>query len=206
MAELMHRVGPFRLETEAALTPFESLVRAIVYQQLSGRSAAAIHARVCALFRGRITASALLATSDTALRAAGLSAAKLLAVKDLADKQRQGVVPTLAEMQSLGDEEIIRRVTTVRGIGRWTVEILLIHRLGRADVLPVDDFGIRQGYRLAYGLHEAPKPRELAAIGQALWAPYRSVAAWYLWRATDSVDWAAARAGETPVPGNDRPT
>jgi 3-methyladenine DNA glycosylase/8-oxoguanine DNA glycosylase len=118
------------------------------------------------------------------LRAAGLSQGKLLALRDLARRARAGEVPTLAQASALSDEELIARLTHVRGIGQWTVEMILIFRLGRPDVLPVDDYGVRKGFALAYRRAELPKPQELAKIGRK-WAPYRTVASWYFWRATD---------------------
>jgi DNA-3-methyladenine glycosylase II len=128
--------------------------------------------------------SAVVATEEAALRAAGFSFSKIRALHDLADKCVCGIVPTVAEMHALDNEAIIERVTQVRGIGRWTVEMLLMFQLARPDVLPVDDFGVCNGFRLAYGLKGMPRPRALAEFGER-WAPYRSVAAWYLWRAVD---------------------
>ncbi|MBN1204438.1 MAG: DNA-3-methyladenine glycosylase 2 family protein [Myxococcaceae bacterium] len=186
LGALMRRVGPFRLQLQPLHSPFEALARSIVYQQLHGRAAATIFGRLCERVGTgpRFTPEALLATPDEALRAAGLSAAKAAAVKDLAQKTREGVVPSLAEVRRLRDAELIERFTVVRGIGQWTVEMLLIFRLGRPDVLPVDDFAIRKGFMLMQGLKESPRPREVLAYGER-WRPWRTVASWYLWRSLE---------------------
>jgi DNA-3-methyladenine glycosylase II len=180
---------PFELQIRAMHNPFESLARNIIYQQLHGNAAAAIHRRVLDIFgkRRKLTPQDILDAPEEALRGAGLSAAKTLALKDLAAKTITGTVPTLARLRRMEDEEIIERLTTVRGIGRWTVEMLLIFRLGRPDVLPVGDFAVRKGFRVVYGLKEPPKPKELLNHGE-LWRPFRSVASWYLWRASESKD------------------
>jgi DNA-3-methyladenine glycosylase II len=185
LARLMERAGPFTLEIRKLHDPFEALARNIVFQQLHGKAAAAIHARVVALFGGgKLRPGDLLAASEEDLRGAGLSAAKLAALRDLAAKTLDGTVPTLARMRRMTDEEIVERLTRVRGIGRWTVEMLLMFRLGRPDVLPVGDFAVRKGFALAYGLDESPKPKELTAFGER-WRPFRSVASWYMWRAVE---------------------
>ena len=188
MAALIKRVGAFRIETEFDLSPFEALTRAIVYQQLSGNSAAAIHGRLTALFDGQICAESLLKKRKATLRKVGLSDAKTLAVRDLAQKHIEGVVPDLKVLEQLENEDIIERLTRVRGVGRWTVEMMLIFRLGRADVLPLNDLGIRRGYHYAYDTEDLPALKELAEVG-VRWAPYRSVASWYLWRASDQPGW-----------------
>ncbi len=188
MAALMKKAGPFDIATEFDLTPFEALVRAIVYQQLAGSAAAAIHGRLNALFDGEITAEALLKRRKSTLRKVGLSEAKALAVHDLANKRIDGIVPDLKTLQQLSNEEIIERLTAVRGVGRWTVEMMLIFRLGRADVLPLNDLGIRKGYQFAYGQDALPTPKALAKVGEQ-WSPYRTVASWYLWRACHSPEW-----------------
>jgi len=177
------------METEFELSPLEALLRAIVYQQLTGKAAAAIHGRVLALFRGKVTALKLQRLSVNSLREAGLSRAKVLAAHDLAARCMDGTVPSLEELLTQSDEAIIDRLTEVRGVGRWTVEMMLIFRLGRADVLPVNDLGVRKGYHLAYSTPDLPTLSELKQAGEC-WAPYRSVASWYLWRATDQVDWS----------------
>ncbi|HYP53136.1 MAG TPA: hypothetical protein VEQ42_06325, partial [Pyrinomonadaceae bacterium] len=156
----------------------------IVYQQLHGTAAAAIHGRVLALFGGRLRPEDVLGARDEVLRGAGLSGAKLAALRDLAAKTADGTVPTLARLRRMPDEEIIGRLTQVRGLGRWTAEMLLIFSLGRPDVLPVGDFAVRKGFALAWGLKESPKPKELTEYGER-WRPYRSVASWYLWRAVE---------------------
>jgi O-6-methylguanine DNA methyltransferase len=186
------KIGPLRLKLEETEGLFAALAESIVYQQLSGRAAATIFGRVRALYPGgRLDPKRLLATDDIALRGAGLSAAKLASLKDLAARTAQGEIPTLTELASMDDETIVERLTTVRGIGRWTVEMLLIFRLGRPDVLPVGDYGIKKGYarifpngRTKYGPDELPTVAALATRGER-WRPFRSVAAWYLWRALD---------------------
>jgi DNA-3-methyladenine glycosylase II len=185
MAALIKRVGPYRLKPTQR-SPFEALLRAISHQQLHGRAAEAILGRFIALFPGVPfpTPEQVIATDDGKLRACGLSGGKVAAIRDLCLRTIDGTVPTRRAAARLPDEELIERLTTVRGIGRWTVEMLLIFTLGRPDVLPVDDFGVRDGYRALMKLEEQPKPKELAAIGEA-WAPWRSYAAWYLWRASD---------------------
>ncbi len=190
MAALIQKAGPYKIATEFNLSPFEALVRAIVYQQLAGSAAAAIHGRLQALFDGEITAEALLKRRQSTLRKVGLSEAKALAVHDLSKKHIEGIVPNLKTLQQLNNEEIIERLTAVKGVGRWTVEMMLIFRLGRADVLPLNDLGIRKGYQFAYGQDAMPAPKALAAVGEQ-WAPYRTVASWYLWRACHSPEWFA---------------
>jgi DNA-3-methyladenine glycosylase II len=186
MARLIAAAGPCKWETRAELHPFETLARAIAHQQLNGIAAERIFGRFRALYA---TGSfpepeAVLATPDEALRAAGFSFAKIRAVRDLAEKVAAGVVPTTEQLHGLESDVIIERITQVRGIGRWTVEMLLMFQLGRPDVLPVDDFGVCNGFRLMYGLKGMPRPRALAEFGER-WAPHRSLAAWYLWRAVD---------------------
>ncbi len=187
MGQLMARVGPFAMELKSTPSIFVALSEAIVYQQLTGKAAATIFARVCALFpdahRGP-TPAQILRVSDERLRGAGLSSAKLLALRDLARRAADGTLPTLSEVHAMDDEAVIERLSQVRGIGRWTVEMLLIFRLGRPDVLPVDDYGVRNGFALAYRRRAMPSPEALAKYG-ARWAPYRTVASWYLWRAVD---------------------
>ena len=182
LARLIEAAGPFRLEVRRMQNPFEALARNIVYQQLHASAASAIHARVLALFGGgRLTPEEVLAAPVESLRGAGLSAAKLAALRDLAAKTIDGTVPTLARLRRMSDEEIVERLTRVRGIGRWTVEMLLIFRLGRPDVLPVDDYAVRKGFALVYGEQEMPKPKELTRYGER-WRPFRTAASWYLWR------------------------
>lgn len=186
MAALIARVGPFGLERSAATSTYESLARAVVYQQLTGKAAATIYARVAALGGGDACPepAALLALPDAALRGAGLSGSKVAALRDLGAKTLAGEVPTLAQVASMGEEDIIAALTAVRGIGRWSAEMLLMFALGRPDVLPVGDYGVRNGVRLAYGLRALPSPEAVAKRG-ARWRPWRTVASWYLWRAVD---------------------
>lgn len=185
LGRLIEHVGPFALPIRQMHNPFEALARNIIFQQLHGNAAEAIHKRVLALFgKKKLSPQDILDASEERLRSAGLSGAKLLALKDLAAKTLDGTVPTLAKLRRMDDEEIIEHLIQVRGIGRWTVEMLLIFRLGRPDVWPVGDFAIRKGYSLLHGSDEMPKPKELIQSGE-LWRPYRSVASWYLWRANE---------------------
>jgi DNA-3-methyladenine glycosylase II len=167
-------------------SPFQALLRAIVYQQLSGKAAATILGRVHDLFPSRqgIRPQAMLKVSDERLRQAGMSRAKVLAVKDLAAKTLEGTVPTLARLKKMDDDEIVSRLISVRGVGRWTVEMLLIFRLGRPDVLPAADLGVRRGFMLTYKKRHMPLPADILRHGER-WRPYRSVASWYLWRSVD---------------------
>lgn len=185
-AALISRVGRPRLDIQRRRSPYEALIRAIAHQQLHGRAAEAILARFSALFAGDIfpEPAAVMATADTALRGCGFSGAKILAVRDICAKTLDGTVPTRHQSLKLSDEALIERLTSIRGVGRWTVEMLLIFTLGRPDVLPVDDFGVREGYRVLYGLDAQPKPKLLSEIGLA-WAPHRSLATWYLYRAAE---------------------
>ncbi len=185
LAQVIRRAGPFTHRPEPMQSPFHALLRAIVYQQLSGKAASTILGRVENLFPRRTPRPAtLIATPDDALRAAGLSGSKVKAVKDLAAKTLDGTVPTLARLRKMDDEEIVSRLVQVRGVGPWTVEMLLIFKLGRPDVLPVSDFGVRKGFMVTYGGAEMPTPRELLEYGE-VWRPFRSVASWYLWRSLD---------------------
>jgi 3-methyladenine DNA glycosylase/8-oxoguanine DNA glycosylase len=187
LAAVIRRAGRCGLEPRLRHPPFEELLEAIVYQQLSGKAAATIYGRVRALYprRRALDPAALLDTPDDALRCAGLSRAKLAAARDLAAKTIEGVVPTAAALRRMPDDEIVARLTAVRGVGRWTVEMLLIFRLGRPDVLPIHDLGIQKGFQLTYGTRQRPKPDRIERHGER-WRPFRSVASWYLWRATDS--------------------
>lgn len=186
MKTLVTRIGPCTMEIESGRTPFQALVNAVAHQQLHGKAAATILGRFRLLFpSGRFPSpKALASVSDDQLRGVGFSRAKTAALRDLAEKSLSGVVPSTKVIRELSDEEIIARLTQVRGIGKWTVEMLLIFTLGRPDVWPVDDYGVRTGWKLAYGLPEMPGPKELQALGEPF-RPHRSVAAWYLWRATD---------------------
>lgn len=190
MAALAERFGRPRLRSRRQPDAFAALARAIVYQQLAGPAASAIHARFAALFDGNLTSGAVLALPEDRLRSAGLSAAKAASIRDLASKVDDGTVP-VEGFGRLSDEEIIDRFSAVRGIGRWTAQMFLIFQLGRLDVWPVDDYGVRKGYARAYRMPELPTPRALAALGEPL-RPYRTVAAWYCWRANE------VRAAELP--------
>lgn len=180
---LINLVGPCTLEVEASREPYEALISAVAHQQLHARASEAILGRLFALDSqgGYPPPRALLALSDEALRSCGFSTRKVESLRAIADATFAGTVPTRAQALELDNAELIARLVTLRGVGRWTVEMLLIFTLGREDVLPVDDFGVREGYRALKSLPEAPRPRELARIGEA-WQPYRSIAAWYLWR------------------------
>ncbi len=184
-AELIARVGPPRLGIDRTRSPYHALLRAIAHQQLHGRAAEAILGRLETLAGGSLPeAPHLLSLPEPHLRGCGFSGSKIAALRDLAAHTRAGTVPTRRACARLSDDALIERLTQIRGIGRWTVEMLLISALGRPDILPVDDFGVREGYRRLHGHDEHLKPRALAALGAA-WAPYRSFAAWYLWRATE---------------------
>jgi 3-methyladenine DNA glycosylase/8-oxoguanine DNA glycosylase len=186
LARLIQRAGPCQLSAEKLQSPFQALFKAIVYQQLSGKAAATILARVKAQFPGRhgLRPAAVLEAPDESLRQAGMSRAKIAAVKDLAAKTLDGTVPGLARLRAMDDAEILARLVSVRGIGAWTVEMLLMFRLGRPDVLPVSDLGVRRGFMLTYRTAEMPKPNVMLKHAER-WRPYRSAASWYMWRAVD---------------------
>jgi len=186
LGALIALVGPCKIELKSTHSSFAALAEAIVYQQLNGKAAATIFGRFKAIYPGARfpKPEQVLATSDEMLRQAGLSGSKSRAIKDLAEKVQSGVVPSVAALRRMSNEEIVERLTTVRGIGRWTVEMLLMFRLGRPDVLPVDDFGVRKGYMVAFRKKAMPTPLELARYGER-WQPHRTVASWYLWRAAE---------------------
>lgn len=186
MCRLIEEIGPFSLRPKIRRPPFESLARAIAYQQLHDRAAESILKRFIALFPGRRfpRPEELLAMNVRSIRKAGFSRPKIMALRDLALKTLDGTVPTSRVINRLNDEMIVERLIEVRGIGRWTVEMLLIFQLGRPDVLPVDDFGIRNGFRIAYGRRSMPTPKQVLQYGER-WKPFRTVASWYLWRAAD---------------------
>ncbi len=194
MRKLIKQIGPFVLQLNARRPPFETLARAVAYQQLNGTAAETILRRFVALFPGKKfpTPAELLGASEDALRGVGFSRAKVAALHDLAAKTQDGVVPLARVIRRLDDDAIVARLTQIRGIGRWTVEMLLIFQLGRPDVLPVDDFSVREGFRVAYGLPSLPKPKELLQHGER-WRPYRTAAAWYLWQVVDR-----AKAAQVP--------
>jgi methylated-DNA-[protein]-cysteine S-methyltransferase len=187
LARVIDAAGPFTLQLQRTPSLFGALAEAIVYQQLTGKAAATIFGRVCALFPGARrgpSAEGLLRISDAKLRGAGLSRAKTASLQDLARHAVGGKIPTVAQAHRMDDAAIIERLTAVRGIGRWTVEMLLIFRLGRPDVLPADDYGIRKGFAAAFRKRELPTRKELEKRG-GRWQPYRTVASWYLWRAAE---------------------
>src|SRR5437660_11530034 len=194
LKRLIEETVPFQLKTEAAQSPYETLLEAVTHQSISGKAAATISGRVTALSAsgGIPTPQEMLKLRKPALRKAGLSGAKILAMKDLAQKTIDGVVPTLEQAQRLSDEELVKRLVSVRGIGAWTVEMFLIFRLGRADVLPIHDLGVKKGWSITYGKKHMPKPKELLAFGER-WRPYRTVASWYMWRACQRAGNAAMR-------------
>jgi DNA-3-methyladenine glycosylase II len=187
--------GECELGADDACSPYESLFRSVVYQQLSGKAAGTILGRVKALYPKNAIPKPkdLLGTPDEKLRSAGLSGAKTAALKDLAAKRLEGLVPTHAGILKLSDAEIVERLCAIRGIGPWTVEMMLMFKLGRPDVLPATDYGVRKGFALTYRYAELPPPKEIMAYGER-WRPYRSVAAWYMWRAIDLARAEEARA------------
>jgi DNA-3-methyladenine glycosylase II len=184
LQSLIAELNPFAIDVVDAQSPYEVLLESIVYQSISGKAAATIFARIAALGEnGRPpTPQAMLKISARKLRKAGLSGAKVLAMKDLAKKAIEGVVPTHDEALKLTDDELVERLISVRGIGAWTVEMFLIFRLGRPDVLPIHDLGVKKGWSVAYRKKHMPKPQELLKFGER-WRPYRTVASWYMWRA-----------------------
>jgi DNA-3-methyladenine glycosylase II len=200
LGALIDRAGPFTLKLDPSPSPFASLVESILYQQLHGKAAATIHGRVRAYFGGDPAPQLLLDTPDDPLRACGVSTNKIRALRDLAARTLDGTVPSHAAIKNMSDAQIVERLTQVRGIGPWTVEMLLIFRLGRPDVLAATDYGVRKGFALTF--QRVPKTRPLAADDLPLpevllkrgkrWAPFRSVASWYLWRACDLAKGTAA--------------
>ena len=186
LARLIREVGPCELQIAAKRSPYEALAESIVYQQLSGKAAASIYAKFCRLFgSSRCPRPERVAEATVEqLRAAGLSRTKAEALRDLARRVLDGTIPTRARAERLSDTEIVERLTEVRGVGRWTVEMFLIFTLGRPDVLPVDDYGVRKGFAQTFGRRILPRPKELSGHGER-WRPFRTVASWYLWRATE---------------------
>lgn len=183
-ALLVQRIGPCQLEIQTTRAPYEALIRAIAYQQLHGRAAEAILNRFLAIYTEHSfpLPEEILATESELLRQCGFSARKLETIKRLAEASLIGHVPTLEKAKLMSTEDLIKELTLLPGIGPWTVEMLLIFTLGRMDILPAHDFGVREGYKKMKDLPQQPTPKELAKIG-ATWSPYRSIAAWYLWRA-----------------------
>jgi DNA-3-methyladenine glycosylase II len=186
LAALISRSIQYNIKPTASLRPFDALAESIVYQQLSGKAAATIFGRVRALYPRRkyLDPKLILATPDKKLRGAGLSRNKTAALKDLAAKAIDRTVPSGRALARMSDEEIITRLITVRGIGRWTAEMLLLFNLGRLDVWPVGDYGVRKGFAKTFGRRKLPEPKQLMKFGEK-WRPYRSIAAWYFWRALD---------------------
>jgi 3-methyladenine DNA glycosylase/8-oxoguanine DNA glycosylase len=184
LKRLIEETVPFQIDIADAQSPYEVLLESIAYQSISGKAAATIFGRVKALgSNGRPPSpEEMLRLRKPVLRKAGLSGAKVLAMKDLAKKTIEGIVPSLEEANRLSDEELVKRLVSVRGIGAWTVEMFLIFRLGRPDVLPIHDLGVKKGWAVTYGKKHMPKPKELLAFGER-WRPYRTVASWYMWRA-----------------------
>jgi DNA-3-methyladenine glycosylase II len=205
LARLISKCIEFRLDIEPAQSPYEALLEAIVYQSISGKAAATIFARIKSLGAGALGANGrcptpqeILRLRKSVLRKAGLSFAKIAAVKDLAQKTIEGIVPTLADAEKMSDEELVKRLDSVRGIGAWTVEMFLIFRLGRPDVLPIHDYGVQKGFALTYAKKQIPKPRELAKFGER-WRPYRTVASWYMWRAVQLAGKDARKIKKAPA-------
>lgn len=193
LGALIDKVGPFTLRLDPLPSPFESLLESILYQQLHGKAAATIHRRVREYFGGDPAPQALIDTPEDILRGCGVSGNKIRAMKDLAAKTLDGTVPSHAAIRKMPDADVVERLTEVRGIGPWTVEMLLIFRMGRPDVLPVTDYGVRKGYALTFmrlpktralAAEDLPKPDAVFKRG-VRWKPFRSVASWYLWRACD---------------------
>lgn len=185
LGRLIQRAGPVGIDPPKRLNPFDALLRSIIYQQLSGKAAAAIHSRVRALFLGQnIKPEQVLAMDDQRLRNAGMSRAKVVAANDLALKTIEGSIPSAPRLREMSDADIVARLTQVRGIGEWTVHMFLMFQLGRPDVLPTKDLGVRKGFMLTYGLDALPTERELAIYCER-WKPYRSVGSWYMWRAVE---------------------
>ena len=185
LGQLIEHAGPITLDLPKRVNPFDALLRSIIYQQLSGKAAAAIHKRVRALFSGgKIKPNQVLAMDDQVLRNAGMSRAKVVAVNDLARKTIDGLIPSGSRLREMSDVDIVENLTQVRGIGEWTVQMLLMFQLGRPDVLPTKDLGVRKGFMLTYGLDELPAEKEMVIYCER-WRPYRSVGSWYMWRALE---------------------
>ncbi|MGH8112528.1 MAG: DNA-3-methyladenine glycosylase family protein [Rhodanobacteraceae bacterium] len=198
----MRRIGPLDHDFQARFDPVDALARSIIHQQLSGKVVRVIEGRVEALMpRGRrITARGIDAIDDAALRGAGLSRNKTAALRDLAAKAHAGIVPTAARLDRMPDQALIEHLVQVRGIGRWTVEMMLMFRLGRPDVLPVDDLGVRKGAQIVHGLEDVPTPRSLREFGER-WGPYRTLASFYLWQVVGTANLPAARRKHATLAG-----
>ncbi|HYA96628.1 MAG TPA: DNA-3-methyladenine glycosylase 2 family protein [Methylomirabilota bacterium] len=200
LARLMGSTEEYRVEGDPAMSPYEALTQAVVYQSISGKAAATIFARVKALGSGRNgpMPQEMLLLPKRALRRAGLSGAKIAAMKDLAQKALDGTVPSRVAAETMSDTELVERLTSVRGVGAWTVEMFLIFRLGRPDVLPIHDLGVQRGHALTYGKKFLPKPKDLLEFGER-WRPYRTVASWYMWRACGLPEHQGRRIGRAPA-------
>lgn len=192
LKRLIAETVPFQMDQDRLQSPYAALLESIAYQSISGKAAATIFGRVKALSAsgGVPTPQEMLKLHKPALRKAGLSGAKILAMKDLARKTLEGIVPTHNQAEKMSDEELVERLVSVRGIGAWTVEMFLIFRLGRPDVLPIHDLGVKKGWSVAYGKKYMPKPKELLAFGER-WRPYRTIATWYMWRAFERAGYKA---------------
>jgi 3-methyladenine DNA glycosylase/8-oxoguanine DNA glycosylase len=200
LAGLISRVGEFQFKLDECDSVYESLLEAITHQSIAGKAAQVIFARIMALgANGRCpTPQELLSVRKSKLRKVGLSHAKIAAVRDLAQKTIEGVVPTIEEAHKMSDQELVDRLISVRGIGAWTVEMFLIFRLGRPDVLPIHDYGVQKGFAITYRKKAIPKPRDLAEFGER-WRPYRTVASWYMWRAVQLAGPAARKITKAKV-------
>jgi DNA-3-methyladenine glycosylase II len=207
LKRLIAETAPFQMDQDPLQSPYEALLEAIAYQSISGKAAATIYGRIKALSAaGRApTPQEMLKFRKPVLRKAGLSGAKILAMKDLAQKTIEGIVPSFEEALKLSDEELVKRLVSVRGIGAWTIEMFLIFRLGRPDVLPIHDLGVKKGWAITYGKKHMPKPKELLAFGER-WRPYRTVASWYMWRACQLAGNAAMRKIRPARPRKRRPS
>ena len=196
MAQLIRQAGPFSVNPERGVGPYEALVQAVAHQQLTGKAAKTILGRFYALYGADCCPepTRLVETPDEALRGCGFSRAKAASLKDIAARTLDGTIPPRRALARMKNETIIERLVEARGVGRWTVEMFLMFTLGRPDVLPVDDYGIRLGYKIAYGKRTLPKPKSLAKFGER-WAPYRTTASWYLWRAVDMHRKSRGQAG-----------
>jgi DNA-3-methyladenine glycosylase II len=199
LAALIAKAKDFHLNIDELESPYEALLEAIAYQSISGKAAATIYGRIKALGTGGRppTPQQILAVDPNTLREAGFSFAKIAAARDLAQKTIDGIVPTLEESHKLTDEELVTRLISVRGIGAWTVEMFLIFRLGRPDVLPIHDLGVQKGFAITYGKRKIPKPKDLLKFGER-WRPYRTVASWYMWRAVDHAPQSARKIKKSP--------
>ena len=201
LAALIEKSIEFKLNIDEEQTPYESLLRAIAYQSIAGKAAAVIYWQDQGARHERPLphSGRNPARPPQKLRKAGLSAAKIAAVRDLAQKTIDGIVPSMEDAQKMSDQELVERLISVRGIGAWTVEMFLIFRLGRPDVLPIHDYGVQKGFALTYRKRRIPKPKELAKFGER-WRPWRTVASWYMWRAVDVAGKDARKIGKKSGP------